>query len=150
MGRALSVLGGLSVRSRFLLAAAAAPLPLICLVAFSALDRYNSDRRTAEARATNRAELYAAVLAETGDYDTPTPARLQRLFQLSGVPRATTLAIYDGRSERVRAGASGSVLPTAKPAVRAALARRSGVVIATGADGVERVWGLSAISRSQG
>src|ERR1700754_1377376 len=96
MGRALSVLGGLSVRSRFLLAAAAAPLPLICLVAFSALDRYNNDRRAAEARATNRAELYAAILGETGDYDTPSQARLQRLFQLTGVPRATALAIYDG------------------------------------------------------
>jgi two-component system cell cycle sensor histidine kinase/response regulator CckA len=145
----LSVLGGLSVRSRFLLAAAAATLPLICLVAFSALDRYSADRRAAEARAANRAELYAAILAETGDYDTPTQPRLQRLVHLTGIPSATAVAIYDGDRVRVRAGAANAVLPESS-AVRAALARRRGVVIATGADGIERVWGLGAISRSQG
>jgi hypothetical protein len=138
-------LGGLSVRTRFLLAAALATVPLILLVAFSAFDRYRDDRSQARTRATNRAELFASLLAETGDYGVPSRERMGQLFGLTRLPPGAALVIFDGDSPRRRIGAA----PPVGDAARAALRRRSGVFTATGSDGVERVWGLHAIPRSR-
>ncbi|WP_051324985.1 hybrid sensor histidine kinase/response regulator [Candidatus Solirubrobacter pratensis] len=143
----MSVLVGLSVRTRFLLAAVLATLPLLCLVAYSAVDRYRADRGQAQARATNRAELFASLLAETGDYGAPTQQRLDLLFRLTALPQGASLVVFAGTHPSVRTGASGAG-PRLNADARAALTRRSGVFTASGPDGVERVWGVHAIGRS--
>jgi two-component system cell cycle sensor histidine kinase/response regulator CckA len=143
----VSVLGGLSVRTRFLLAAVLATVPLLCLVGFSAVDRYRDDRDQAEARATNRAELFASLLAETGEYGLPTRQRLDQLFHLTALPSGASLVIFAGAQARVRAGPTDAG-PRLNERARAALERRSGVFTASGPDGVERVWGLHPIQRS--
>jgi two-component system cell cycle sensor histidine kinase/response regulator CckA len=138
-------MGGLSVRARFVLAAVLAALPLVGLVTYSAIDRYEADRTQAQNRATNRAELFASLLAETGDYGVPTQDRLDRLFGLAAMPKQAALVIFDGDQPPLRTGAPGAGPRLTDPRVRAALRRRSGVFIATGPDGVERVWGLQRI-----
>ncbi len=140
-------MSGLSVRTRFLIAAALATLPLICLVAFSAADRYRADRRQAEQRAAARAEMFAALLAEGGDR--PTQADLDRVFRVTPLPAGTALLVFDGSRPVLRDGAATARPPVGDARVREALARRSGVVIAKGADGVVRVWGLHAIGRGR-
>ncbi len=142
----MSVLSGMPVRARFLVVAAVAALPLICLLVFSSIDRYRDDRTAAENRATNRAELLASLLAETGDYGVPTKARLERLTAVTTQPRDAAVVIFDNGVPQQRAGAKGAGPPLARDG-RAVLARRSGVFTAVGADGVERVWGVRPIRR---
>src|SRR4051794_32417153 len=113
-------MGGLSVRARFLVVAAVMALPLICLVAFTSIDRYRADRRQADNRAATRAEQFASLLAESGDDSSPTPDALNRLFTLAAPPRGASVLVFERGQVRQQAGA-----PTAGPdldeRVRAAL-----------------------------
>jgi two-component system cell cycle sensor histidine kinase/response regulator CckA len=138
------VLRMLSIRARMLLAAAVAALPLVGLVAYAAVDRYTADHARATRSASNRAVLFASLLAADKD-PSPSAARVGQLLRLSPLPAGSALVIFDQQGRVVaRAGPTAAgPLTGARPA--AALARRAGTFEATGADGVERVWGLRAI-----
>src|SRR3954471_2764444 len=103
-------MGGLSVRARFLVVAAVTALPLICLIAFSSIDRYRGDRRVADNRAATRAEQFASLLAESGDYSSPSPEALDRLFRLAAPPKGASVVVFEDGEIRQQAGA-----PTAGP-----------------------------------
>src|SRR4051794_982622 len=140
-------MGGLSVRTRFLVVAAVTALPLICLIAFTSIDRYREDRRAADNRAAMRAEQFASLLAESRNYRSPTRAALDRLFTLAAPPAGASIVVFEGGQAGRQAGA-----PTAGPGlderVRAALRSRDHVFTATGRDGVERVWGVHSVPRA--
>src|SRR3954468_6827554 len=140
-------MGGLSVRARFLVVAAVTALPLICLIAFSSIDRYRGDRHQADSRAATRAEQFASLLAESGDYSSPTREALERLFQRAAPPAGASVVVFEGGRVRRQAGAA-TAGPDLNERVRAALRSRDHVFIATGRDGVERVWGVHSIPRA--
>src|SRR4051794_37135526 len=98
-------MGGLSVRARFLVVAAVTALPLICLIAFSSIDRYLGDRRAADNRAASRAEQFASLLAESGDFSSSTPEALDRLFRLAAPPNGASVVVFEGGEVRQQAGA---------------------------------------------
>src|SRR6266536_582629 len=137
-----AVNAGGSTRARIMLAIGLAALPLVALVAYASIDRYRADRDRAEARATNRAELIAALVAERGA-GAPSAARLQSLLTLGSTTGQTVAVVYDGTREVVRAGPRAAGPPSAE----ARLARRSGVFSATAPDGIARVWGLARIGK---
>src|SRR5262245_19692853 len=116
-------MGGLSVRARFLVVAAVTALHLIALIAFSSIDRYRGDRRAADNRAATRAEQFASLLAESGDYSSPTKEALDRLFTLAAPPVGASVVVFEDGDVTQQAGA-----PTAGPdldeRVRAALRSR--------------------------
>jgi two-component system cell cycle sensor histidine kinase/response regulator CckA len=140
-------MGGLSVRARFLVVAAVTALPLICLIAFSSIDRYQGDRRAADNRAATRAEQFASLLVESGDYSSPTGASLDRLFTLAAPPAGASVVVFEGGQAGEQAGAL-TAGPDLDERVRAALRSRNHVFTATGRDGVERVWGVHSIPRA--
>jgi two-component system cell cycle sensor histidine kinase/response regulator CckA len=125
-------------------AAAAAALPLLGLVAFAALDRYSADRARAERNAVIRAELYAALLTESGTGSRRLNVRLRELLDLAPPARRSAIVVFKGDREVARAGAPAAGPLTHAPEARAALARRAGDFRARGEDGVDRVWGLAA------
>src|SRR3954471_3212064 len=140
-------MGGLSVRARFLVVAAVTALPLICLIAFSSIDRYRGDRHQADSRAATRAEQFASLLAESGDYSSPTREALDRLFTLAAPPPGASVVVFEGGQAGQQAGAL-TAGPDLNERVRAALRSRDHVFTATGRDGVERVWGVHSIPRA--
>src|SRR4051812_9195048 len=140
-------MGGLSVRARFLVVAAVTALPLICLIAFSSIDRYRGDRHQADSRAATRAEQFASLLAESGDYSSPTREALDRLFTLAAPPAGASVVVFEGGRVRRQAGAATAGRDLDER-VRAALRSRDHVFTATGRDGVERVWGVHSIRRA--
>ena len=102
-----------------MVAATVVALPLLALIAFSAINRYTDDRARAETSAANRAVLYATLLGEEGESVPPSPARLRELLELSPLPEDSVITISEG--DRVIAQTNGS-------------------------DGVERVWGMAPIA----
>jgi signal transduction histidine kinase len=127
-----------------MVAAALAALPLVALVAFSAVDRYHADHARAETRASNRAELIARLL-ETDGPRVPPAGRLADLLHLGASTPGTAAVVFADGRELVRAGS-----PQAGPSADdPALARRRGVFKATGPDGVRRVWGLQPIGATR-
>src|SRR3954468_10782803 len=98
-------MSGLSVRARFLVVAAVTALPLICLIAFSSIDRYRGDRRAADNRSATRAEQFASLLVESGDYSSPAGASLDRLFTLAAPPAGASVVVFEGGQAGQQAGA---------------------------------------------
>jgi signal transduction histidine kinase/ActR/RegA family two-component response regulator len=139
------VLGRLSTRARVMSATLLAALPLVALVLYSAIDRYEADRARAETRAASRAQLAATVLSTESAAAPPSQARLRQF--LAGSPDGSAVVVYAGMRPAVRAGPAAAGPPMSDPETRRALARRSGVFTATGGDGVQRVWGVHAIGR---
>jgi signal transduction histidine kinase/CheY-like chemotaxis protein len=141
---------GLSTRARIMVATGLAALPLVALIMFSALDRYHADRARAETRASSRAELIATLMAEkdpsTLPSTLPSAAQLGGLLTLGSQTKATAAVVFAGGRELVRAGAQRAGPPETDPTVASALRRRAGVFIATGPDGVQRVWGLKRVA----
>jgi PAS domain S-box-containing protein len=125
----------LSSRSRFVLAAALATLPLVALVAYAAVDRYNADRARATTRAQTRSQLYATLMAANGWAATPTAER--RLLGLAPLTDGGLLVVLD----------RGQVAASSGPRVELppGLAGRTGTFHANGRDGVDRVWSLSKV-----
>src|SRR3954469_12631485 len=140
-------MGGLSVRARFLVVAVVTALPLICLIAFSSIDRYRGDRRAADNRAATRAEQFASLLAESGNYRSPTRAALDRLFTFAAPPAGASVVIFEDGKAGQQDGAMTSG-PDLDERVRPALRTHDHASTATGRDGVERVWGLHSIPKA--
>ena len=139
----------LSTRARVVLVAALAALPLLAVVTYAAVDRYSADHAYASTRATNRAQLYATLLAQASS-SRPTPARLQGLLEITARVPGSALVVFDGQGRQVaRAGAARAGPLPNDPSARAVLARRAGTFEATGPDGVKRVWGLASDGGSQ-
>ena len=133
------MLGRLTSRTRFTVAVAVAALPLLALIAYSAVDRYRDDRARAETRAVTRASLYAALLAEAGVVDrAPQHGELQHMLELMPLPPGDAVVVFDGSREVARSGAGAAGPAGPVPA--------TGDFRATGADGVERVWGVAPIA----
>jgi PAS domain S-box-containing protein len=126
----------LSSRSRFVLAAALATLPLVAVVAYAAVDRYAADRTRATSRAETRSQLYATLMAANGW--APTTKAEGKLLALAPLTDGGVLAVLDGAG-RVAASSGG---PAALPP---GLAARDGTFTADGRDGVERVWSLMPV-----
>jgi PAS domain S-box-containing protein len=133
-----------------MVAAAVTAFPLVGLVAYGAVDRYNVDRGRANTQATNRSVLYATLLDQTGGaaFD-PSSATLEGLITLAPLSNGGVLDVFDGKGRLVAtSGASRRDPPTTNPRVAAALAHRSGTFKIRGPDGVDRVWGLTAVRYS--
>jgi signal transduction histidine kinase len=140
----------LSSRTRFVIAAAIATLPLVALVAYAAVDRYNADRESAHTRATTRSELYATLLAQTGaSLGPPSDAMVSTLLALAPLTSGGVLDIFDGSGRIVATSAAvKNDPPVEDERVAAAVARRSGTFSMRGHDGVVRVWSISPVTRS--
>ena len=136
---------GISTRARVLLAAAVAALPLIGLVGYSAVDRYDADRARGARSAGNRAMLFGTLLGEPEVGGRPSSVRLERLLKLSPLPAGSALVVFDAQGRRVARAGPSRAGPSDGAATAAALARRAGTFDATGADGVERVWGIHPV-----
>ena len=130
-----------------MVATALAALPVVGLVMFSSLDRYGADRARAESRAINRAELIAVLLAESDSAQPPSHTRLSQLLVLGADTPDTAAVVYRGNRAVARAGSPGAGPPTTDRKVDAALGQGATVFLATGPDGVKRVWGLTRIGR---
>ena len=128
-----------------MVAAALAAVPLIALVAFSSFERYGADRERARTRATNRAELFATLLAEDGTRRVPTRARLQELMALNDLPAGSVTVVYRDGAEARRAGPATGGPPLGEDAAAAAIERRRGVFTTDGPDGTSRVWGVRRV-----
>jgi len=137
-------LRSLSTRTRFVLAAAVACLPLLALVAYAAVDRYDADRARAVSGAANRAELFATLLGQTDPVHAPSNARLTQLLQLSPLPEGSALVVLAGNKVQARAGPA-SAGPPITSANAKVLSQRNGTFYAKGADGIQRVWGLAPV-----
>jgi PAS domain S-box-containing protein len=125
------------------LVAALAALPLLAVVAYATIDRYDADHARGPTRATGRAQVYAALLRQAGS-ERPTPMRLRELLELSQPTPGSVVVVFDARGRPIaRAGAPRAGPSLADPAVREAIARGTGTFEATGPDGVRRVWGLA-------
>jgi PAS domain S-box-containing protein len=129
----------LSTRGRFVLAAALATLPLVVLVCYAAVDRYEADHSRAERGASSRAQIYAALLATA---EKPSEVQLQQLFELTPPIEGSALAVFSGRRQVGHAGAQQATLPPQSPKLAEALTRGSGTFEQTGSDGVSRVWSV--------
>jgi signal transduction histidine kinase len=134
-----------STRARFVLAACVASLPLLALVAYAANDRYHSERVQAERSAQSRAQLWAALIGEASLRNTPISGQLSHLFRLSPLPTGTTLAVLAGNSVVARGGPPGTD-PPVNSRTEPILTRRDGTFYATGADGVQRIWGVAPVT----
>ena len=123
-----------------------AVVPLLALVGYAAVDRYEADRSNAELRASSRAQLYAALLAREDGSGTPSSRTLARLLRVARAAPDSALVVFD-RGKRVvaRAGAREAGPSVRGAGIAAALARQTGAFTAGGADGVVRVWGLARI-----
>jgi signal transduction histidine kinase/ActR/RegA family two-component response regulator len=130
-----------------MVAAALAALPLAVLVAYSSIDRYQADKDRAVVRATNRAELLATLLAEGSGADVPSQARVRELSRLGRAVPGNVVVVYQGGRIVARTGPDGAAPGADADALAAALARGSGVFSRTGADGIDRVWGLKRVGR---
>jgi signal transduction histidine kinase len=138
---------GLSSRARFMVAAALAALPLVGVVAYGAVDRYNADRSRAAMRAITRAELSAALVEQYGSQASPTREQIRHLFGLARSPRGSALVAFDSRGRIVVAAGATSAAPQTGFPVRATrLIRRRGAFDATGQDHIDRVWGVAPIA----
>ena len=141
-----SRLSAVSTRSRFVIAAAIATLPLVGLVAYAAVDRYNADHARAVARATTRADLYATLIRDEHGAQPPSSARLDELLGLTPPTPGSVVAIVDRRARALSsAGTTTAGLPSGDR-LRRTVASGSGVFSADGADGVRRVWGVRTIA----
>src|SRR4051794_31555699 len=135
----------MTTRARVVLAAVIAALPLVGLVAFAAVERYNADFARSRTRATTRAELYATLLDEGGTAR-PTPADLAHLLSLNAPVAGDALAAFDDRGQLMsRTGAPNALTDETRAHARATLAGARGTVDERGADGVRRVWGFSKV-----
>src|SRR5262249_14749022 len=94
----------LSSRSRFVLFAAVATLPLVAVVSYAAVDRYDADRARATTRAQTSSQLYATLMAATGL--APTAKAERKLVALALPSDGGVLAILTG-SGRVAASSGG-------------------------------------------
>src|SRR5262249_29653162 len=103
--------------------------------------------RAADNRAATRAEQFASLLAESGDYSSPTKEALNRLFVLAAPPPGASVVVFEGGDVTQQAGAL-TAGPDLDERVRAALRSRDYVFTVTGGDGVERVWGVHSIRRA--
>src|SRR4051812_21955999 len=92
---------GLSTRARFVLAALIATLPLVALVTYAAVDRYNSDKARAETRAATRAQIFATVLGERHLRRAPTKRELERVVSLVPASKRSGTIVYDTRPRPV-------------------------------------------------
>src|SRR4051794_13373997 len=134
----------LSMRGRFVLAAALTALPLVALISYAAADRYSADRNRARTGSIRRSELYAALLSESR-VQTPLKAELRHLLGLSSLAPQSVLAVFDERGRQL-AGVGSDAAPFAQRGrVASALASSSSTFEARGADGIDRVWGLEAV-----
>jgi signal transduction histidine kinase/ActR/RegA family two-component response regulator len=135
----------LSTRARVVIAAAVATLPLVGLVAFAAVDRYNADHARAVTRASTRADLYAALIGEVHGARPPSPARLRHLLALTPPVEGSVVTILDRDGRRLSsAGATAAGLPRSNE-FRAVLTAGAGTITGDGADGVGRIWGVRAV-----
>jgi PAS domain S-box-containing protein len=126
------------------LAALIATLPLVALVAYAAIDRYEADRARADTRATTRSQLYSALLEGTGG--TPSQATVRRLVRLAPMVSGGVLDLLDPSGRVVASSGTGRELPPpTDPAVSAALARPNGTFDIRGPDGEVRVWGFAPV-----
>ena len=131
-----------------MVATALAALPGCRLAMFSSLDRHGADRARAESRAINRAELIGVLLAESDSAQPPSHTRLSSVASSSAPIRLTRRQWCIGGNRAVaRAGSPGAGPPTTDRKVDAALGQGATVFLATGPDGVKRVWGLTRIGR---
>ncbi len=127
-----------------MLAAVIATLPLVALVAYAAVDRYNADRARADQRAMTRSQLYSTLLAGTGG--TASEATLRRLIRLAPMISGGVLDLLDDSGRVVASsGTSRELPPASDPRVAAALASPVGTFDIRGADGVMRVWGFAPV-----
>src|SRR5580765_1266756 len=102
----------LSSRARFVIAACVATLPLVALVAYAAVDRYNADRDRATLRATTRSQLYSTLLA--GEGGQPSPAALKRLLALAPLTATGGVVdLLDGSGRVAASSGTGYELPPA-------------------------------------
>jgi PAS domain S-box-containing protein len=126
------------------LAALIATLPLVALVAYAAVDRYNADRARADTRATARSQLYSALLEGTGG--TPSQATVRRLVRLAPMVSGGVLDLLDPSGRVVASSGTGRELPPpTDPAVAAAIAYPTGTFDIRGPDGDTRVWGFAPV-----
>jgi hypothetical protein len=95
------------------MAAAVATLPLVGLVAYSAVDRYDADHARAVTRASTRADLYAELIAEVHGAQPPSKNRLEKLLALTPPVDGSVVEILDrsGRPLTV-AGTAGAGRPS--------------------------------------
>jgi signal transduction histidine kinase len=129
------------------IAAALAALPLVGVVAYGAIDRYNADRSRADMRATTRADLSAALIEQYGSQSSPSAAQLQHLFGLARSPQRSALVVFDPQGRiLVAAGIPRATPRGGFPARATRLIGRGGAFDATGQDGIERVWGVARLS----
>jgi PAS domain S-box-containing protein len=128
------------------MAAVIAALPLVGLVAFSAVERYNADFARSKTRATSRADLYATLLEERGTAR-PSNAELEHLLSLNTAVPGNVVAAFglDGRVLAV-AGVTQAITGTTGLRARAAIAGQTGSFDERGADGVQRVWGFTKVA----
>jgi signal transduction histidine kinase len=130
------------------LAAAVATLPLVGLVAWSAGNRYEADVARAKTRATTRAEIYAALLAES-KRTTTTQSDLKQLRRVLPLLDGSVLEIFTRDGGLVAtAGAAEGALGPADSRIAAAVADPSQTFDARGHDDVSRAWGFSAVRGS--
>jgi signal transduction histidine kinase/CheY-like chemotaxis protein len=135
----------LSIRSRFVLAAAVATIPLVVLVTYAAFVRYNSDRARAETRASTRAVIFATLLAQENLRRAPTNAQLANAVSLlPAVPQAQTFVFTTAGQVVTRVGDAGARLQSLREAENA-LGGTDHTFHATGVDGTSRVWGVSQV-----
>jgi PAS domain S-box-containing protein len=124
------------------LAALIATLPLVALVAYAAVDRYEADRARADQRATQRSQLYSALLEGTGGK--PSRATVERLVRLAPMISGGVLALLDRSGRLVASSGTGRELPPpSDPQLAAALAAPTGAFDIRGPDGDVRVWGFA-------
>ena len=136
---------GLSTRTRFVLAALIATLPLVALVTYAAVDRYNSDRTRAETRSATRAQVFATVLAEQYTGRTPTRAELAKVVSLLPPSPGGATIVYDTSPRAVVRVGDPRATPGSAAAVASKLAAGNTTFHARGTDGTLRVWGLAPI-----
>src|SRR5712691_2300515 len=85
---------GLSSRTRFMAAAAVTAFPLVGLVAYAAIDRYDADKARATRGATARAELYAVLAGERTSSGVASETDLAHLVALSPLLVGGVLDLY--------------------------------------------------------
>jgi HAMP domain-containing protein len=126
-------------------AAVIAALPLVGLVTYSAVERYNADFARSQTRATSRADLYATLLEERGTSQ-PSNADLQHLLSLNPAVPGNVVAAFglDGRV-LATAGVGRAITSTTGARARAVLVGDTGTFDERGADGVQRVWGFTKV-----
>jgi two-component system, cell cycle sensor histidine kinase and response regulator CckA len=144
--RRRSSLGSLSTRTRFVIAAAIATLPLVALVAYAAVDRYDADHARAVTRASTRADLYAALIREQHGTLPPSTARLNELLGLTPPLAGGVVEILDRSGRRLTAAGDAAAGVPAGRKLAAALSNGSGTFRARGTDGRDRVWGVRSIT----